>query len=293
MTAAVLTLTLIVSVASAAEPAPKGVAGAFELKGTHGYELTGTIFSTGRAGVLILYAKKNGAVAEYVVRGTVTAEGAADFDLRTLGRIDVTLQRTGRTETVHPNCGRPFTEEVIKYVGTIEFHGEEGFTEVATASMPLTQKPLAEIICPGFSVSEQIGGRGSGLKVRVTETSGPSLTLQRNPGPHARVFYEARIKEVRGNVKVNRLVTGHVPATAVQIDRAYDAATFAAGSPFAGKATYAQTRPPRHSRRDRGTWLGDLTVDFPGHRAVRLAGPGFIASTMHATRHESSPITLK
>ena len=127
----------------------------------------------------------------------------------------------------------------------------------------------------------------------ASATGGPSLTLQRNPGPHARVYYDARIREERGAVKVSRSVAGHVSATSLHIDRAYDAATFAAGSPFSGNATFAETRHPRHSRGDEGTWRGDLTVDFPGDPHVRLAGPGFVASTMHATREEKPPINLE
>jgi len=292
-TAAALALILVVPVATAAEPAPRGAAGAFELQGTHGYKLTGMILSTGKSGVLILYVQRKGAMAEYVARGTVTAEGDLDFELGALGRIEVAAQKPGRSETEHPSCGRPITHEVVEYVGTIEFHGEGGYTEVDATATPLTLKPLAELVCGGRVISEGIGGKGPGVKVRVTETGGPSLTLQRNPGPHARVFYEARIKEERGGVRVDRSVTGHVSAASLHIDRAYDAANFAAGAPFAGEATYAQTRSARHLHRDQGTWRGDLTVDFPGDPHVRLAGPGFVASTMHATREEKAPTNPK
>jgi hypothetical protein len=281
-------LVLAVPVATAAEPAPKGIQGAFELHGTHGYELRGLIASTGRSGVLILYVDKKDARAEYIVHGMVTTE-SANFELGKLGRIEIAVQRTGRTETVHPSCGKPFAAEAIEYVGTIEFHGEEGFTEAATASTPLTLKPLAELVCPGGGFSEAFGGRGPGFKLRTTMKGGPSLMLQRNPGNHARVYYEARIKEKDASVTVHRTLWGHLPSRVLHVDKAYDAVSFAPGAPFSGKATYAQTRPPRDSRRDIGTWRGDLVADFPGRAHVRLAGPGFLASTMHATRQVTRP----
>jgi hypothetical protein len=47
--AVALVSILVVPVATAAEPAPKGAAGAFELQGTHGYELTGWSSPAARA----------------------------------------------------------------------------------------------------------------------------------------------------------------------------------------------------------------------------------------------------
>lgn len=286
-TAIALALVLAVPVATAAEPAPKGIEGAFELQGTRGYQLTAMVLSTGSSGILILYVEKKGEAAEYVVHGEVTTEGA-DFELGGLGAVDVTLRKTGRMETAHPACGKSFTVEAEEYVGTIEFHGEEGFTEVAATSTPLRFKPLANIVCPGFSVGETSGGVGPGVKLTVAQKDGPSLELERNHDG-ARVYYGARIKEKVGAITIQRAVSGHLASGSLHADPSLGHAIFAAGSPFSGRATYTGIHAPDliRARPGKGIWRGSLKVAFPGRANVRLAGPGFKASIIHATRQES------
>lgn len=280
-------LLLAVPVATAAEPAPKGIAGAFELQGTNGYGLMGLIGSTGKVGVLTLFVGKKGREATYFARGEVTKEGAR-FDLGKLGEVDFTTQPTGQMETVHPSCGKPVTVEGEEYVGTFEFHGEEGFTEATATSTPLRLKPILDIVCPGFSVSQTSGGLGRGVRLDVHRKKGPSLELERNH-EGARVFYEARVSETSGTAKVERSVSGHLASGSLEVDQSLSKATFAAGSPFAGKGTYVGVHPPNlvRAKPGKGTWRGSLKVDFPGRAGVRLAGPGFSASIIHATRQES------
>jgi hypothetical protein len=40
-------------------------------------------------------------------------------------------------------------------------------------------------------------------------------------------------------------------------------------------------------RPGKGAWLGSLKADFPGHPAVKVAGPTFKATITHAQRTES------
>lgn len=280
-----LALVLAAPMAIAAEPAAEGIQGAFQLVGTHGYRLTGVIMTTGRSGTLLLYVQKKGETAKYIAHGEATTEGA-DFELGALGTVDVVLRKSGRMETVRLDCGKAFKAEAVEYVGRIEFHGEGGFTEATATSTPLAYKPLGELICSGGTVSESIGGTGSGFKLRATKKSGPSLVIQRNRAGD-KVHYEARVKEKSGKVTVNRFAFGRLASGSLSVERGYEAVSFSGRGPFSGRATFAMTRPPRAGTRDIGTWRGDLTVDLPGRPHLRLAGPGFSASTMHAIRRES------
>lgn len=284
--ALLLLLTVVPSAAIADEPLPKGGEGTFELRGTNGYKVFAPIGSTGETGVLSLFVDKRGADATYLVHGEVTREHV-HFDLGQLGEIDVAVRPTGRMETVGSECGKPTQLEGQEYVGTIAFHGEEGFTEAEASRAPLRLEPILELVCGGLTVQGMTTGRGlPGAELRIAHTGGPRLRLDQNHRG-ARVDYEAHMTEKEGAVRVDRTVTGHLGGGALHYDPSLSAAAFAAGAPFSGRATYVGRRPPRETRPGEGTWRGDLTVDFPGHADVPLAGPGFSASIVHAKRTES------
>jgi hypothetical protein len=254
-------------VAAADEPLPKGFEGTFELAGTHGYKIVGLIGSTGvgSEGSLSLFVKRPGASVIYQARGEVTKEHV-HFDLGALGEVDVEVQPTGQMETIRPACGKPATFEGEAYVGTIVFHGEEGFTEAEATRLPLRLKPIFDLVCgaPGGLTVSRKGPPG--VELKTGGGGGPRLRLdQYHPG--ARVKYEAKVNEVEGGLKVLRAVSGHLPAGTLTHSSSLDSATFAPRSPFSGRASY-----------DHGNWRGSLKVDFPGRAAVPLAGPTFSAS---------------
>ncbi len=287
---ALLLVVLVVAPAARAdEPLAKGAEGAFVLHGTHGYKLLGIVGSTGTpgprgSGVLILSVSRKSDHVTYFVRGEVTKEHV-HFDLGALGEIDAAVQPTGRNETVRSKCGKSATVEGQEYVGTVDFHGAEGFTEAAAARTPLRLDPLANLVCAGIAISEAPGGRGPGIELKVAAKRGPRLTIEENR-PGARVLYEASMTEKEGRVRVKRAISGHLGAGALRYPPSLTSATFAAGAPFSGKAIYSGAGPTRVGRPGKGMWRGSLEVDFPGHAGVRLAGPGFKASIVHARRTE-------
>jgi hypothetical protein len=284
--AVALVLAVGAAAASADEPLPKGDEGAFELHGTNGYEVHGLIASTGTSGVLLLFVGKPGAEATYQARGEVTREHVR-FDLGRLGEIDLAVQPIGRMETVRPACGKPVTVEGQEYVGTIAFHGEEGFTDAEASRAPLELKPILDLVCGGAPESDTLSsGRLPGVQLNIAHKGGPSLRLDQNH-PGARVFYEAHLSEKMGAIRVSRAVEGHLGGGALHYAPSLATATFSAATPFSGTATYSGKRPPRQARPGNGTWSGNLKVDFPGHAAVLLAGPSFTASIVHAKRTES------
>jgi len=187
---------------------------------------------------------------------------------------------------VRPSCGKPITLEGREFVGTIEFHGEEGFTEAEAQRTPLRFDLLAEIGCGVATEGEEFGAGVPGARLRVASKGGPKLQLNQNH-PGARVRYEARVTERRPGLTIDRVVGGYLAGGAFGFDPTLTNASFTPGAPFSGGATYRGSRPPRGTHVAHGAWRGNLTVDFPGHADVPLTGPGLKAAIIHANRTES------
>ncbi len=276
-------IALVVAPVAPAKSEPRGFEGAFELSGTHGYTLRGFVTDTFKSGQLMLFVDKRGAGVTYAVHGKVT-EDHVHFDLGRLGEVDFAVIPT-HPETVSSGCGKALPVEGKEYVGTLDFHGEEGFTEAEATALPLSSKLLLEVICGGVS-SSTLGGHGVvGVQLNVTRKGGPSLQLNQNHHG-ARVFYEANVSEKEGGVRVKRAVVGRLAGGALTYSPSLGAASFSAAAPFSGSANYIGKRPPLEFRPGKGSWGGNLKVDFPGKAAVPLAGPSFTASITHAERTE-------
>jgi hypothetical protein len=192
--ALLLLLTVVPPAAIADEPLPKGAEGTFELRGTNGYKVLGLIASTGKIGVLSLFVDRRGADATYFVHGEVTRE-RVHFDLGQLGEIDVAVQPTGRMETVGSECGKPTRLEGEDYVGTIAFHGEEGFTAVEASRAPLRLEPIFNLVCGGLTVgATTTGGWLSGAELRIARRADVRLA---GPGFSASTVHAKRTEPRR------------------------------------------------------------------------------------------------
>ena len=278
----------IAPAAIAAEAPPKlAFDGAIELSATNGFHVFGLVASFEGKAQVSLFVGKAGETAVYTARGVGTANGVA-VDFGSLGKVDLEVRPTGENETVHSKCGSPKTATVpgSEFVGTVEFHGEEGFTEFSASHLPLRFKPLFDLICPGVSIGTTSGSHVRGVLLKAKTPNSPSLLIQQNH-PGARVFYEAKMHEKEGPVQVSRTVSGHLGAGAVRYAPTLESASFAAAPPFTGTATYAGRTSPGETSPGTGTWRGSLKVDFPGHPGVPIAGPSFKASIVHAHRAES------
>jgi hypothetical protein len=279
----------IVPGAVAAEPVKPAFDGLIEMRGTNGYHLLGLVASFNGIGQVTFFVHKTGEQAIYTARGEGTAN-SVDIDLGRLGRIDVEVRPTGQDETLHSQCGgqgKTTTVPASELVGTVEFQGEEGFTEASAANLPLRLEPLLGLVCgSGLGIGTTSGSHVHGVLLKAKRAGGPSLEIQQNH-PGASVFYEAAVHEKEGGVAVSRTVRGHLGAGAARFDPSLGAASFTGASPFTGQASYIGRTPPGETRPGTGTWRGSLKVDFPGKADVRLAGPGFQASIVHARRTES------
>jgi hypothetical protein len=293
--AAVALAALLAPAASADETLGKGLEGSFLLKGTHGFEVKALIASYGKgdAGQIVLFVGKKNQQAIYIAKGRVTKE-SVDFDLGALGEVKAAVLPSGKKETLTSECGEgeEQTIEGEEYVGTIAFRGEEGFTEAeATRSPLLLASALTELVCGPLTTEGHEGGdglRGAGLAIK--RKGGPSLKLAQNR-PDARVFYRAQMKEKEGTVTVERSVGGYLAARALTFAPSLKTAHLSGAAPFSGSAAYIGKSLPRTSHPGKGSWSGNLTVDFPGHADVPIAGSGFEASIFAV--HRDKPHIVK
>lgn len=283
-----LALALLLPTASGAGRVKLDFDGAIELEGSNGFHVFGLIASFEGKAQVSLFVSKKGEVAIYTARGVGTANSVA-VDFGSLGKVDLEVVPTGKEETVGPACGpkgKTTTVPASEFVGTVEFHGEDGFTEFTATHLPLELDPLLRLICVGPGVSTTTNGHVNGVLLKAKTAGGPKLVIQQNH-PGAPAFYEARMHEKEGKVQVSRNVHGHLGAGAIRYAPSLESASFSPASPFTGSATYTGRTPPRAASPGHGAWLGSLKVDFPGHPAVTLAGPTFKASIVHAHRTET------
>src|SRR5262249_31054388 len=150
----------------------------FQLKGSHGYAilvLAGSERVDGRGQVTLLVFHR-GATVSYATRATVTPT-RLEADLGALGRFSAEIAPSGKKETVRSTCGGDTrAAEPRVYRGTLEFHGEEGYTDTAATEALEPVGLLARIVCPHVAGGE-VGGHGlPGARLRaISRRSGRRL----------------------------------------------------------------------------------------------------------------------
>jgi hypothetical protein len=229
-------------------------------------------------GEIGLFLAGNHTEFTYAGPATVTSN-TIDADLGALGRISVTRVPTGRIARVRRGCKPKRRTRVAleHYEGTIEFHGEEGFTDVSATSVPRDYSGL--VACgipeggrppgpslPGARLDAELG-RGED-RVELTATQGR---------PGARTYIGAEVEEHRGEVEIHRAVGGWASAGILRYDQHLRTATLTPDPPFAGHASF------HRNVRSTEQWTGNLTVDLPGLSNQSLTGPGYRAELRHPT----------
>lgn len=284
--AACLAIGAFAPAASLASPiVPPG----FKLKASNGYSLTVSAFhrpDTDRGEVLVLAAKRRAAVL-YFARGTVT-DTSIDADLGAVGRIDVDFAPSGRTRKEHSKCSRKSLDvNAGRYVGTIEFNGEQGYSEAHAGAARGDAKFVLSLVCPGGSDSEGIGGHSPGALLSVHRRGGSPFEFEaRKNSPSRPARFSASIDERRGELAITRAVETEAGPAAFNYDVPAGTATVSPPAPFDGEATYL--RGPGKST----SWSGNLTVDFPGRADASLTGLGAHASLVRAVQNPSHPFRL-
>jgi hypothetical protein len=260
-------------------PAPTG----FELAASNGYELIVIAVAPEREG-------SEGSIGLYLVRGkregvtyaapAIVTPTSIEADLGRVGRISVTRASIGGTRTERDGCksGGRKTIPAERYEGTIEFHGEEGFTDVSATGAPLRQWSNCEFgDAPGRPAGKSLpGARLSAEKERPDRYGFHFDAVQPRPG--ARTQLSTEIEEHRGEIEIHRATFRRASAAALRFDRGLRNATVRPPAPFAGFGRFDAGA----SRANQ--WTGNLTVDLPGHAGVPLVGPGFSAGLEHPRR---------
>lgn len=269
---------------SAAKPPPPP--GAFTVKASNGYSLFvfGAPAREGKpaAAVILVTGKTDGAF--YSAPATVT-ETSIQADLGVLGEIAVTFHPSGQARTVRSKCGgKPVSFDDGNYEGTIDFHGEEGYTAVETSAARGDLGFLIDIVCPGISGAS--GGPllpGAELSIDERARFSPNLKVVKNH-PGGRAHFEASVFEKRNGVSSERFTRMIAPANTFLYDTRVQTATVRPPAPFSGTGHFRRTAKPANR------WTGDLTVDFPGRSNVKLTGGDLRVSLVHA-RWDWSPPT--
>jgi hypothetical protein len=266
----------------------------FTLKGSNGYRILVFAFfrpGYGESSDVLVIAGRKGRAVSYSAPAVVT-DKKIEADLGALGEIDVTLRLSGKEGVVNPDCApkHDVTYEKGTYVGTIDFRGEEGYTQVSADRARFSYGPLRNIGC-SYSATGELFGHGlpgARLRARVKTRSG-NVVLQANQNrPGRRVRVKAAIGEERGRISVTREVTFTAPADSFRFAPDLRTAFLDPPAPFSGTGVFRREAKPA------GRWTGNLRVDFPGRSGVSLAGDRFLVNLRHSrlmkeTRYPSRP----
>ena len=280
-----LALGLLVAVIGPMAIAPAG-AGAttsrllsFELRGSHGYRLQ----VRAREATAILSATrakpqaKTGSESTYIARRK-SGEGAIHATFGHLGSIKMRFHPNGRVTESKPrrNCIGPdhFTIHHGVFVGSLQFTGEGGYTEVEARRVKGESLKPTSLLCGDFGASARVSGaNGAARPTDLFQASFRAGLLaeyfQATTDRTRPARFYAEISQTVGSLAIDRLAIAESPPRTFATDDALSFATLAPSAPFEG--TGSLTRDPLGSR----VWTGSLTVDFPGAPDVPLTGPPF------------------
>jgi len=259
-----LALPGFASAAAATLPAP----GVFAVTASNGYviDVLGAEARKGRPASVLVVARRGDDEALYSTRATVTEE-SIQADLGELGEIAVSFHRSGQAKAVRSRCGRPRAVKVDSgvYEGTINFHGEQGFTDVEATTAPGDVKFLLGLLCPGPSGRTGHNLPGAELDVQSASPFDPSLSVTKNT-PGAPAHFEVAVLEKHDGIVISRFAGLVAPAKSFKYDTRAQTATVKPPAPFSGSAAF------RHAANPMSRWSGNLTVDLPGRSDVLLTG---------------------
>ena len=285
----VLVVVLLTPVSSARSIGePLAAPAVFRVSATNGYTLSVISGQDPRknGGLVLLAVRSPGASAYYSVPAAVTAT-SIEADLGSVGRIAVDYVPSGGTRTERPPCTKKDVSfEAGNYVGTIDFYGEDGYSEAHATSVPGLIKPALSFLCGGGPASEGSGGHSPGALLTVHGDGNPKIdfgAMKNSPTRPAR--FSAEVEEHRGALDIFREVTAVAGPSAFDFNVSDGFGRVGPPAPFSGKATYRK-------RGKQTSWKGNLAVDFPGHSGFKLTGPGIHAGMHRAVLNPSHPFRV-
>jgi hypothetical protein len=262
-------------VARAAEPLP--VPPGFRLAAANGYTvsvLAGQSPKT-KVGFVFVFVISPHAQVIYSAPASVTPT-SIEADLAPVGRIDVDFAASGVARVESSPCGgHPVSFDSGSYVGSIDFKGEEGYSEAHATSARGEFRTALGILCSGGPRSEGSGGHSPGARLTAHRQTSPRVEFGAVKNSSTRpARFGASVEERRGPLQIFRAVETTAGPGAFDFDVPKGFAHVSPPAPFSGEATY------RHPPGKRTSWQGDLAVDFPGRSDFDLTGAG-IRAGMH------------
>jgi hypothetical protein len=247
----------------------------FRLRGSGGFSIS--VVASG--GAVSLTARKGDLSASYSVRGVASSKRIkARFP--GLGLVSVQFHPFGpaHRKAVPPGCkGKDGTVQRGRFVGTVEFEGEQGYTTVHAA------QAKGKVTVSRKQVCQNTGGEG-GSSFRLTaliataRSEGISVVALRLTRKSRSTVgfagFGATLFESLGRLSIVRSIEasgGINTFTTSETGREITSATITPPSPFTGSATYEKQKGSP------ATWTGTLAGTFLGHGEVSLVGPQFTA----------------
>jgi hypothetical protein len=269
------------------------------LAGSNGYLLN---VSTAGHREVQLRVRKGPYIAVYRTAGSVSRHHV-DADLGDLGRISVRFHgsRKAEPESHSGRCsGRRPVHEVGVFNGTIEFAGEQGYTDASARHARGSVRRTYRQVCPprqhpgtnsvGISLPRRNQGpRGFDVTIlsarsrsaaRIVAFDAIRVDAGGNAEEPARWVLDAGTFEHIGAVAASKFVISEASPAAVQVSaRGVHPASAQAAPPlpFQGTASFLEGAVPGPS------WTGTLNVWLPGLGATPLAGDPFKAVLCHST----------
>jgi hypothetical protein len=258
-----------------------GPTATFSAKGSHGY-LIGFYLSPGASWISV--AKRGeglaGSETYYLRRQPTPTAGPIEADFEHLGRIRVQFRPNGKERVrKHHGCsGGARLTRFGSFEGTIRFHGEAGYTELAAKRVAGSLTTSPRLVCHRHhhpaGVVHSPGHHHPAPKETLTifeaaSTNGLQFeALQSSREPKSSLFVATDTEFHEGTVILRRALTvGHLGSFAFTPD--LNSATITPPAPFSGSATFQ--RLDDYATR----WEGPLTVSFPGLPDAALSGRDF------------------
>lgn len=264
-------------------PIPAG----FELRASDGYTLSVMALEDPRTdrGVALLLMRSRHSQVFYFSKASV-APTSIEADLGALGRIDVDFVSSGQSRTDRSVCGDAVQMDSGRYEGTIDFEGEEGYSEVHASSARGDSTMALSLPCADLG-SEGYGGHSPGARLTVRHRARRLQFSAMKNSPTRPARFAATVLERRRNILISRSIDVTAAPGSFDFDVPSGTAHVVPPKPFAGEASYF--RPSGKS----ANWHGDLSIDFPGHAGVRLTGSGTRASLIRAVLNPGHPFRLR
>ena len=197
--------------------------------------------------------------------------GAIAADMGALGEVDLRFRFAGGVRRASGPCGEE--EESIEipageFRGTVRFEGEEGFARASATRAKLDAEYLIGATCEKPGDEPEPSATGAVLRARARGGGDNILFEAVKNAPRRRIQFTATITEGSGSLRTFRAVESWAPSGRFEFPPGLGSARARPPAPFSGRARFTRGLAAP-------TWLGSLSIDFPGRAGVELAGGGF------------------